>query len=124
MSTIIITASRDWWDKPLLFSVLDQAHQELPVTLVVQGGCRGGDELAEMWAHSRGIANLTVHADWDRQGRAAGPMRNRKMLQMHPGSRVYAFPIGLSRGTRGCMLMATEKGHRVITTEGVSARRD
>jgi hypothetical protein len=40
------------------------------------------------------------------------------MLKTYPDTDVFAFPLGESRGTRGCMREAVERGHFVSVTEG------
>jgi hypothetical protein len=51
-------------------------------------------------------------ADWTTHGKAAGPIRNARMVAL--GADVcLAFPKGESRGTRGCMRLAEKAGIRV-----------
>lgn len=116
--TVIVTGSRDWDDKAEIYQTLDAAHLDNPITLIVQGGARGADELAESWAVGNDIPNQTFPADWKRYGKSAGMRRNIQMLEAYPNADVYAFPKGRSPGTRGCMREASERGHFVWITEG------
>jgi len=51
-------------------------------------------------------------ANWDRDGKAAGPIRNKLMLDMHPGIRlVVAFSGG--RGTRNMVEQASKRGIQI-----------
>jgi YspA, cpYpsA-related SLOG family len=67
-----------------------------PLT-VIQGGAPGADALAQRWAYIRAprqqITLVTMPADWERHGKAAGPIRNAKMLEEKPDL-VLAFPGG------------------------------
>lgn len=58
--------------------------------VVVSGGARGADMLAKSSCIALGIEHREILADWVGHGRAAGPIRNRQMLQLGPVA-VYAF---------------------------------
>lgn len=118
MTTLLITGSRNYWDRDTLFSVLDKAHATHNFTLLVEGGCEGADSIAVHWAVTNNVPVKTYLADWATHGRSAGPKRNIQMLVDNPGALIYAFPIGLSRGTRGCIREAEKRKHRVVVTEG------
>lgn len=74
------------------------------ITEVVSGGCRGIDQLGEAWARERGIPVKVFPADWDRHGRAAGPIRNQQMAEY--ADALVAFWDGRSRGTEHMMACA------------------
>jgi predicted polyphosphate/ATP-dependent NAD kinase len=109
MSEIIVTGGRDYSDKDALFQVLD--NLEPRPTLVVQGGARGADALAKLWAQTRNVPWKTHMADWELYGPSAGPRRNRVMLMAHPEAKVIAFPGG--KGTANCVATARELGREV-----------
>ncbi len=77
------------------------------VHLLLHGGARGADVAIARAAHQLGWSSLVMSAEWGRHGRAAGPIRNRELLQQaiaravahsSPGSMasvlVVAFPGG------------------------------
>lgn len=77
------------------------------VHLLLHGGARGADAAIGRAAHQLGWSSLVMPAQWERRGRAAGPIRNRELLQQaiaraeahtSPGSiasvLVVAFPGG------------------------------
>jgi hypothetical protein len=68
------------------------------LTEVVSGGARGIDKLGETWARSRGIPVRVFHANWDKHGKAAGPIRNREMAEYADGALVLWD--GSSRGSK------------------------
>lgn len=112
---ILVTGSREWTDRSLIRSVLLGYTYSLDPVLV-HGGARGADtiaaqEFAELFGE-RGTVE-THEADWDRYGPSAGPVRNAAMVAL--GADVcLAFPLGESRGTRGCMALAEKAGIPVL----------
>jgi hypothetical protein len=77
---------------------------ERGVTLVIAGGARGADTLAEEWAKAVGLPCRVFMADWAGLGRKAGPIRNEQMLSKGQPHLVVAFPGG--RGTAHMMGIA------------------
>ena len=53
-----------------------------PVHLVLHGGARGADAAIARAAHQLGWPAIALPAAWERHGRAAGPIRNRELLQL------------------------------------------
>ena len=76
-----------------------------PITEILHGDAKGADEHAATYAMLHGIPARQFDADWHRYGKAAGPMRNIRMLNERPDM-VIAFPIGDSRGTRNTIKYA------------------
>lgn len=82
----------------------------------------GADWQAHRWAQSTGVPTDPYPADWDRFGRAAGPLRNQRMVDALWTVRhrlVAAFPVGSSAGTMDCVRRAERAGIpvRVFTQE-------
>src|SRR6187551_1734503 len=80
---------------------LDELHERIHVTEVVSGGAWGADYLGEVWAEGNGLPIMRFPADWDKYGRAAGPIRNRKMAE-------HADAVVLLPGGKGTASMAKE----------------
>lgn len=69
--------------------------------VVITGGCRGVDTIAHDFARRMFAKTRVIEADWQEHGKAAGPIRNAKMLR---GSDVLiAFWDGESRGTKSAI---------------------
>ena len=66
--------------------------------IIVSGGARGADKLGERYAKERGLKIEYYLPDWDKFGRAAGPIRNEQMAKV--GDIVICFWDGVSRGTK------------------------
>ena len=78
--TVLVTGSRDWgrgWDDMRLMTT---TLSSLDIALLITGGARGADTMAEQWAHTNEVETSVWPADWDSQGKAAGRIRNRQML--------------------------------------------
>jgi len=52
------------------------------VHLLLHGGARGADAAIARAAHQLGWSSLVLPAEWRRHGRAAGPIRNRELLEL------------------------------------------
>lgn len=52
------------------------------VHLLLHGGARGADASIARAAHQLGWSVLVMPAEWRRHGRAAGPIRNRELLEL------------------------------------------
>ena len=87
-------------------------HQERGVTLIISGGARGGDTMAEWWAKTEGVPCDVYQADWTGLGRKAGPIRNQRMLDEGKPDLLVAFPGG--RGTADMVRRGREAGIEVI----------
>lgn len=112
--TILVTGDRYWSDYPFILRALQGWHDDVgPITLLVHGACRGADLLAAKAAKTIGIPAIGHPADWDRDGRAAGPIRNRKMLIDHPDIELvigFHDDIRASKGTKDMMTVASGRG--------------
>ena len=102
MKTVIVTGGRDYDDWAMLQEVLNFINPDV----VVQGGAWGADQMAVDWAEYNKKEFLTFNADRNKHGRAAGPIRNKEMLQANPKAVVVAFPGGA--GTANCVRTAVE----------------
>lgn len=111
---ILITGSRDFADWSWMLDVLTYAKSKsAPDALLIHGDARGADTLAKMTWEGFGMPHKPFPADWNQYGKAAGHIRNKAMVDF--GADIcLAFPIGESKGTRGCMKLAEKAGIRVI----------
>lgn len=115
MTTVVIYGGRDWTGLETTFNILDKLHEELQFTLVVDGAARGADELGHQWALSRYIPTAREPAQWNNYGKAAGPIRNKLMLDKYKPSVVIGFPGGI--GTSHMTRTAHKYGIEVIIPE-------
>ena len=73
---MLACGGRDYSDAARVNATLDAIHAKTPVTLLINGGARGADYLAHMWATTRAIDTRIFKADWKTHGKSAGPIRN------------------------------------------------
>ena len=105
---VLICGGRDYNDATLLAATLENLNAEREIELVVHGAARGADTLAQRWADMFGVCCLQFPANWKRDGKAAGPIRNQLMLTEGKPDMVVAFPGG--RGTADMVRRAREAG--------------
>lgn len=119
---VLVCGGRDYADARALAEVLDAFHGETPITRLIHGAARGADSLAAAWARSRGIPERAFPADWKKDGRAAGFVRNARMLREGRPELVVAFPGG--KGTAHMVNLARAAGVPVRQIAGPVGVRD
>lgn len=92
---LLVTGGRDYTNREAVFTALDKVRSVISVTVLKEGGARGADRIAREWAVSRGVTVRTYDADWKRDGKGAGPIRNQTMLHDGPTDYAVAFPGGV-----------------------------
>lgn len=110
---VLVCGGRDFKDSAFLQRELDKLNKLHSFEVLIEGDARGADRLAGEWAVSRGIENLKFPADWKKHGRAAGPIRNQRMLEEGKPDLVVAFPGG--RGTENMARQAGQRGLPVVS---------
>lgn len=111
---MLVCGGRDFSDAELLRDCLNELLERYPITTVVHGAARGADSLAGEWAEDCGLLVEEYPADWNKYGKAAGPIRNQQMLEsLTPGEDiVVAFPGG--RGTQDMIDRSRKAGVYVV----------
>ena len=115
---ILVTGSRDWTNKDAVHAALNveisRAVDAFLVPVIVHGDCpTGADRIAAEFAEKYDIAVEAYPADWEKHGRAAGPIRNNEMVD-RTAAVCLAFPKPNSRGTKHCMESAAKAGILVV----------
>lgn len=108
----IIAGSRDIENYMLVKQAIALSGFKDQITEVVSGGARGIDRLGERYAKEEGIACAVFPADWDKWGKAAGPIRNSEMADY--ADALIAIWDGDSRGTKHMIDTARKKGLKVF----------
>lgn len=116
---MLVCGSRDWCDPLMIRTLLElTCKYNHPTPVLVHGGARGADNLADAAGRSLGMTVEAFPADWKGKGRAAGPLRNKQMLDSGVDT-VVAFKDGfdftLQRG-------GTEHMVRIARDAGVACR--
>jgi hypothetical protein len=95
MTTLLVCGGRHYGDSEIVDRVLSKIVKDADVSLIVHGGATGADALAEVWARRHGVPTApepVSKAEWRARGKAAGPIRNRRMLHKYAPDLVVAFP--------------------------------
>src|SRR5258707_14103682 len=94
---VLVCEDRNWTDQELVDCTLDLMHASEPITCIIEGEAHGADTCGRVWAKSRNVAYLAFPAQWDKYGRAAGPIRNQQKLDEGHPDKVLAFQHNLAR---------------------------
>lgn len=116
---ILVCGGRHFSNYSILSSVLDEYlakcdyREEIEI---VSGGCKGADTLAEKYANENSIASKIFLANWVKYGRAAGPIRNKEMIDYikNYNAIVIAFISKDSVGTKNTVKLAKANNIPVI----------
>jgi hypothetical protein len=115
---ILVTGGRDFKDREGLYSALDTYLSVNKVVTIIEGGATGADEIARDWAKENGQPNWTFPANWVRYGKAAGVIRNKKMLNKSNPDFVLVCPGG--NGTAHMRTLAEEGNYTILTLTKVN----
>lgn len=121
---VLVCGDRNWKDRDLIAREIDKVRRSCrdgELLSIVEGEADGADKMARQYGISVGILVIGVHADWKTYGRAAGPIRNQKMLDDYKPDQVLAFHdnIGASSGTKDMIerTIVARIPYRLITHE-------
>lgn len=105
---VLICGDRNWTD----IKRIRQVVKKLAPSLIIEGGAKGADTIASQVGEELGIPVKEFAAYWVKYGRAAGPIRNTKMLKKGKPELVVAFhnDIENSKGTKNMLMQAKEAG--------------
>lgn len=108
---LIIAGGRDFSDyRCLKESVIGL---NINISEIVSGNAKGADALGEQFALENNIPVKSFPADWGKNGRSAGPIRNKEMADY--ADILVAFWDGKSKGTKSMIELANKKGIIVHT---------
>jgi adenine/guanine phosphoribosyltransferase-like PRPP-binding protein len=103
-----IVGTRTFKDK----NYFEQVMKEYNPEFIVTGDANGTDHLARMYALENNIPFIFHAANWEVYGKAAGPMRNEKIVK--DSDMILAFWNHKSRGTKSTIELAKKHHKEVI----------
>lgn len=117
---VLVCGDRKWSDGRMIAVLLSGLAVEFQHNglVVIEGQAKGADQAAAYWCKAWQGLCLVTHvpfpADWNKHGKAAGPIRNKRMLTEGKPDVVYAFhdDIANSKGTKNMVDIATKAGIR------------
>lgn len=114
MIRLIIAGPRDYYDQEKVFRDIHTFQGKFGIDEIISGEASGVDKLAEEYAFLHQIPFKLFQADWEKYGKAAGPIRNREMAEY--ANALLAFDKG-TKGTRNMIQMARKYHLRGIIVE-------
>ena len=105
---VLVCGGRDYDDYKVMDACLTAKQIAVPFTLIIHGAARGADQMADAYAKHHNIPVMAFPANWKRDGKSAGPIRNKRMLVDGQPDLVMAFPGG--RGTANMVKQARDAG--------------
>lgn len=107
---VLVCGGRDYDNELAMDNALDALFLPRGST-IIHGGASGADTLAHSWAGINGCLVEIYWAQWNVHGKAAGPIRNQRMIDEGRPDLVVAFPGG--RGTTDMVRRARVAGIEV-----------
>lgn len=114
---VLICGDRNWTDKGAILHELRLLVEDAEGQVtVIDGMARGADTLGFQCGQELGLQYERYPAQWDKYGRAAGPIRNQQMLDEGQPDLVVAFHDNLdaSKGTKDMVTRARKAGVQVV----------
>lgn len=113
---ILICGSTSINDKEEVYRIIDHLFGDKENLTIIQGMAIGVDQIARQWAKERGhtVEDYPItKEDWRLYGKAAGPVRNKKMYIESRPDVVLAIWNGKSTGTKN-MIGIAKKGRTPV----------
>ena len=109
---VAVVGSRFFTEYDYVKSCLDGINDRNKITVIISGGARGADSLGERYARENGIEFVLFAADWNKHGKAAGPIRNKQLIEEGKPEMVVAFKPG--KGTMNTIGHAERNNIEVV----------
>lgn len=121
MFKVIIAGSREFDNYDMLKEkcdkILSRKVNEGEEIVIVSGAAKGADTLGEKYAEEKGYKIERYPANWDKYGKRAGYLRNKKMAEVSNACIVFLSSKAENKGSKMMISIATEEKLliRVIT---------
>lgn len=110
---VLVCGGRDFTDESAAWNALSRLFDERgEPEIIIHGGASGADAIAADYAHRNRIRCHAYRAAWRKHGKAAGPIRNQRMIDEGRPDLVVALPGG--RGTADMVSRAKAAGIEVV----------
>ena len=113
---IVVGGCRNYNDYEAFKSHLDEIikNKNDEIT-IISGHCSGVDLMGERYAEENGFKIAIFLPEWEKYGRAAGPIRNEKMV--NAADLVIAFWDGKSKGTKSLIKYAEKQNKELVKVD-------
>ena len=113
---VVIGGCREYADYAFFKLRLDEILKDLSGEItIISGHCSGVDRMGERYAEEKGFRVKIFLPEWDKYGRAAGPMRNKEMVAC--ADLIIAFWNGRSKGTSSLIQYAKIRKKELIVID-------
>lgn len=113
MFKVIIAGSREFDNYDMLKEkcdkILSRKVNEGEEIVIVSGTAKGADTLGEKYAEERGYKIERYPANWDKYGKRAGYLRNKKMAEVSNACIVFLSSKAENKGSKMMISIATEE---------------
>ena len=109
---LMISGSRGIKDSKKIYDELEKIFAAHPDFILISGGARGVDSIAEEWAKSRNLPIEQHKPDWAKYGKGAGIVRNKEMVLA--ADYVLIFWDGESKGTKSVIDFCEKQGKEYL----------
>lgn len=113
MFKVIIAGSREFDNYDMLKEkcdkILSRKVNEGEEIVIVSGTARGADTLGEKYAEEKGYKIERYPANWDKYGKRAGYLRNKKMAEVSNACIVFLSSKAENKGSKMMISIATEE---------------
>lgn len=111
---VLVCGGRNYDDPAEVFARLEERwhRSKHDCMIVLQGGATGADKFARHWCSTTSVPYINYPANWTMYGKAAGPIRNQRMIDEGKPDLVIAFPGG--KGTADMVRRAKAAGIETI----------
>lgn len=107
---VVVAGGRDFTNTTLVFNKLKNLLNTNDV--IISGHASGADKIGEAYARVYHMQVKLFPAEWDKYGKSAGPIRNRKMAEI--ADLVIAFWDLESRGTKSMIKEALRLNKKLL----------
>lgn len=107
---LLVCGNRYYKDYKKVIEVLDGFN----IREIVHGGCTGADSIAGEYAKTNNIKETVFNAKWSCYGRAAGPIRNKEMVEYVSDDCILVAFDSSGKGTTNMIKLAKERGLYIL----------
>ena len=117
MVSVVIGGYRNFEKYEIFKSFVDSCLVELDLKEITihSGHCKGVDLMGEQYAKEKGLLLEVYPAEWKKYGKAAGPIRNKQMVEK--ADIVIAFVCERAKGTKNLIAQAKKLDKKVFVKE-------
>jgi hypothetical protein len=110
-----VVGSRNFDNYCVMESFLERIRLKHGISVIISGGARGADSLAERYAKKYEIPTEIFLPDWNTYGKSAGMRRNSDIV--NASDMIVAFWDMVSTGTKNTINKATKAGKETWVVE-------